>query len=52
MKLAYLTTDEVNAALAVEMGYECGVTVQLLDPRDGTPDDSQRYGHLRPEGAL
>jgi hypothetical protein len=35
MKFAYLTTDEVNGALAVEMGQECGVSVELLDPRDG-----------------
>jgi hypothetical protein len=39
MKFAYLTTDEVNGALAVTLGDECGVSVQLLDPRQRFVED-------------
>jgi hypothetical protein len=39
MKFAYFTTDEVNGALAVELGQECGVSVQLVEPRDGPVEE-------------
>jgi hypothetical protein len=38
MRVAYLTTDEVNQALALEMALECGVTLFPLVPKDGPPD--------------
>jgi hypothetical protein len=40
MRCAYLSTDEVNQALAVAMAVECGVTLYALAPRDGPPDGS------------
>jgi hypothetical protein len=38
MRLAYLTTDEVNQALAQEMAPRCGVSLCPLAPKDGPPD--------------
>jgi hypothetical protein len=38
MRIAYLTTDEVNEALALEMAQACGVALCPLAPRDGPPD--------------
>jgi hypothetical protein len=38
MRLAYLTTEEVNQALAPEMAHRCGVTVHPLWPKDPPPD--------------
>jgi hypothetical protein len=40
MRFAYLTTDEVNQALTLEMALECGVTLYPLAPKDGPPDGS------------
>ena len=40
MRIAYLTTDEVNRSLAVAYSKWYGVTVVPLEPRDGAPDDS------------
>jgi hypothetical protein len=39
MRIAYLTTDEVNESLAQEMALECGVTLCPLAPKDGPPDN-------------
>jgi hypothetical protein len=38
MRFAYLTTDEVNQALAPEMALGCGVRLDTLFPKDGPPD--------------
>jgi hypothetical protein len=40
MRIAYLTTDEVNRTLAVAYGKRYCLTVVPLEPRDGAPDDS------------
>ena len=37
MRIAYLTTDEVNRHLAEEMAAACGVTLCPLEPRDHPP---------------
>jgi hypothetical protein len=33
MNVSYITTDEVNAALAVRFAARCGVAVTVADPR-------------------
>ena len=38
MRVAYLTTDEVNEQLALQMAQECGVTLCPLAPKDAPPD--------------
>jgi hypothetical protein len=38
MRIAYLTTDEVNEALAREMARDCGIDLYPLAPKDGPPD--------------
>jgi hypothetical protein len=38
MRIAYLTTDEVNKDLAIHLGAESGLTVCPLEPRDLPPD--------------
>jgi hypothetical protein len=38
MRFAYLTTDEVNHSLALEMAKACKVTLNPLAPKDGPPD--------------
>jgi hypothetical protein len=38
MRFAYLTTDEVNQALALELAADQGVIVHPLAPKDGPPD--------------
>src|SRR5262249_5428919 len=38
MRIAYLTTDEVNQDLALQLAAECGVTVHPRSPRDAAPD--------------
>jgi hypothetical protein len=38
MRIAYLTTDEVNEAVALEMAQACGVALYPLAPKDGPPD--------------
>jgi hypothetical protein len=38
MRVAYLTTDEVNEQLAVQMAQECGVTLCPLAPKDAPRD--------------
>ena len=35
MRVAYLTTDEVNRDLALAMAEKCGLTLCPLEPRDG-----------------
>jgi hypothetical protein len=37
MRVAYLTTDEVNRDLALAMAEKCGLTLCPLEPRDGLP---------------
>src|SRR5947209_7133634 len=37
MRFAYLTTDEVNEALARDLALACGATLEPLGPRDGLP---------------
>jgi hypothetical protein len=37
MRVAYLTTDEVNQEQALEMAQECGLTLCPLAPTDGPP---------------
>jgi hypothetical protein len=39
MLIAYLTIDEVNQQLAMQMADECGETVCLLTPNDPPPDE-------------
>jgi hypothetical protein len=34
MLVAYLSSDEVNQALAAEMALECGLSAQLVAPKD------------------
>jgi hypothetical protein len=38
MRIAYLTTDEVNEQLALQMATECGITLCPLAPKDAPPD--------------
>jgi hypothetical protein len=38
MRIAYLTTDEVNKDLALRLGTQWEVTVSPLEPRDPPPD--------------
>jgi hypothetical protein len=38
MRFAYLTTDVVNEALALEMAQACGVALEPLRPTQGLPD--------------
>ena len=38
MRVAYLTTDEVNEQLAQQMAVACGVTLCPLAPKDAPPD--------------
>jgi hypothetical protein len=38
MRCAYLTLDEVNEALALEMAHGCGVLLCPLAPKDAPPD--------------
>jgi hypothetical protein len=38
MRIAFLTTDEVNEALALEMAQACGIDLYPLAPKDGPPD--------------
>ena len=38
MRIAYLTTDEVNEQLAQQMAVACGVTLCPLAPKDAPPD--------------
>jgi hypothetical protein len=40
MRFAYLTTDEVNGALALETARDCGVALYPLAPKEGPPDAS------------
>jgi hypothetical protein len=37
MRVAYLTTDEVNQSAALLMAQEHGITICPLEPRDGPP---------------
>jgi hypothetical protein len=37
VRIAYLTTDEVNGALAVQMAAECGMALDARWPRDWPP---------------
>jgi len=36
--IAYLTVDEVNEGLALELAAACGVRLEVLWPRDEPPD--------------
>lgn len=38
MRVAYVTTDEVNQELATQMAEDCGATLDSLSPRDPAPD--------------
>jgi hypothetical protein len=38
MRFAYLTTDEVNEALALEIAHACGLALEPLVPKQGPPD--------------
>ncbi|HEV3262018.1 MAG TPA: hypothetical protein VG013_34525 [Gemmataceae bacterium] len=38
MRIAYLTTDEVNMDLAGNLAAACDITVDLWSPRDAEPD--------------
>jgi hypothetical protein len=38
MRIAYMTTDEVNQALVAQLVTECGAVVCTLVPRDPSPD--------------
>jgi hypothetical protein len=38
MRIAYLTTDEVNEQLAVDLADEYGASLHVLSPRDPAPD--------------
>src|SRR5262249_48680352 len=40
MRIAYLSTDEVNLHLAEEMAAACGLTLCPLDPKDPPPDEA------------
>ena len=37
MRIAYLSIDEVNSALAAEMAERHGISLCVVEPRDGTP---------------
>ena len=37
MRIAYLTTDEVNSLLAAELAARHGLSLCVVEPRDGTP---------------
>jgi hypothetical protein len=39
MRFAYLTTDEMNEALAQELALACSVALDSLTPKDGPPDE-------------
>ena len=39
MRIAYMTTDEVNRTSAAQMAGECGAFICALAPRDSPPDD-------------
>jgi hypothetical protein len=39
MRIAYLTTDEVNLHLAEEMAASCGLTLCPLAPKDPPPNE-------------
>jgi hypothetical protein len=39
MRIAYMTTDEVNRASAAQMAGECGAFICALAPKDSPPDD-------------
>ena len=39
MRIAYMTTDEVNRAAAAQMAGECGAFICALAPKDSPPDD-------------
>ena len=38
MRVAYITTDEVNQELAIQMAEDCGAKLDSLSPRDPPPD--------------
>jgi hypothetical protein len=38
MRIAYLTTDEVNEGLAIEMAARCGATLHPFSPADVSPN--------------
>jgi hypothetical protein len=38
MRIAYLTTDEVNRELVARMAAECGAVACALEPKDPAPD--------------
>ncbi|HYT89135.1 MAG TPA: hypothetical protein VEL76_10540 [Gemmataceae bacterium] len=38
MKIGYLTIDEVNQRLAVELAGACGAVLEIVWPRDEPPD--------------
>jgi hypothetical protein len=40
MRIAYLSTDEVNLHLAEEMAAACGLTLYPLAPKDPPPDET------------
>jgi hypothetical protein len=40
MRIAYLSTDEVNLALAAQMAEACDCQLYPLSPRDAAPDGS------------
>jgi hypothetical protein len=39
MRIAHMTTDEVNRATAAQMAGECGAFICALAPKDSPPDD-------------
>jgi hypothetical protein len=39
MRIAYITTDEVNRALAAQIAGECGAFICALAPKDAAPGD-------------
>jgi hypothetical protein len=39
MRIAYMTNDEVNRALAVRLAGECGAVICALGPKDSPTDD-------------
>lgn len=38
MRVAYVTTDEVNERLAMQMAANCGTTLDAFSPKDPPPD--------------
>jgi hypothetical protein len=38
MRIAYLTTDDVNAALAAQLAADCGLSLCQLAPQGAAPD--------------